>query len=358
MSTGLQAGAARHRARPHLPGEPLHQLRPGPDGLGRQRRPRRARVPLRPARTGSRSPSPSSLGAATGAGVERLLGWRLFDKSRLVLRGGDHRRLAADPPRRCWPARSRSTPADWRPTATPSRSTCGGRWAAPSSRRARSSRSSSPRRSPSALCLFLTRTRTGRAIRGAASNPDAARLAGISVRRVSLIVWVIAGSISSVAAILYAPDPARASGSATAGRGCSCAALAAALLAGMYDFRIAVAAGVGHRHHRAGDGLLHRHRRAPRPRARRRRGRRPAAARRVRCSATAAATTASSSSARCPPLPDRVRDLLAVRHAGRIGWVAPVRRRRPGAAVPRASTPRSGPCSSSSWSPSPWSAWP
>ena len=43
------------------------------------------------------------------------------------------------------------------------------------------------------LTVLLEFTSVGRQIRAAASNPDAARLCGISVRRVSLIVWGLAG---------------------------------------------------------------------------------------------------------------------------------------------------------------------
>lgn len=93
------------------------------------------------------------------------------------------------------------------------------------------------------LTLVMDRTRMGRAIRGAASNPDAARLSGVSVRRVSLLVWALAGLVSSVAAILYAPTQP-AVGFSDSGPGLLLRGLAAALLAGLLDFRIALAAGV------------------------------------------------------------------------------------------------------------------
>ena len=48
-----------------------------------------------------------------------------------------------------------------------------------------------------ALALFLGRTRHGLAIRAAAANPSAARLAGISVRRMSTAVWALAGAFSA-----------------------------------------------------------------------------------------------------------------------------------------------------------------
>jgi branched-chain amino acid transport system permease protein len=43
-------------------------------------------------------------------------------------------------------------------------------------------------------------------IRAAASNPDAARLSGVSVAKVSAITWAIAGGLSAVAAILQSPS--------------------------------------------------------------------------------------------------------------------------------------------------------
>jgi len=55
------------------------------------------------------------------------------------------------------------------------------------------------------LALFLTRTRFGLAVRAAASNPDTARVYGISPRRVSTIVWTISGVFAGATAILSAP---------------------------------------------------------------------------------------------------------------------------------------------------------
>lgn len=56
-----------------------------------------------------------------------------------------------------------------------------------------------------ALAAFFRFTAYGQAIRAAAENPDAARLAGISVRRMSTAVWIIAGGLAAVTAILLAP---------------------------------------------------------------------------------------------------------------------------------------------------------
>src|SRR5438874_2407423 len=56
-----------------------------------------------------------------------------------------------------------------------------------------------------ALAAFMRYTLLGKQIRAAANNPDAARLSGISVRRVSAVTWVLAGGLSAVSAVLQAP---------------------------------------------------------------------------------------------------------------------------------------------------------
>jgi ABC-type branched-subunit amino acid transport system ATPase component/ABC-type branched-subunit amino acid transport system permease subunit len=93
------------------------------------------------------------------------------------------------------------------------------------------------------LQLLFTRTELGRTIRAASANPEAARLAGISVRRVSMQVWAIAGLLSTFTAVLQAPDTPTIDVS-TLGPTLLVRGLAAALLAGMTDFRLALAAGV------------------------------------------------------------------------------------------------------------------
>jgi ABC-type branched-subunit amino acid transport system ATPase component/ABC-type branched-subunit amino acid transport system permease subunit len=55
------------------------------------------------------------------------------------------------------------------------------------------------------LGLFMTRTRFGLAVRASADNPDTARVYGTSPRRVSTIVWTIAGAFAAATAILTAP---------------------------------------------------------------------------------------------------------------------------------------------------------
>jgi len=55
------------------------------------------------------------------------------------------------------------------------------------------------------LALFMRYSVMGKQIRAAANNPDAARLCGISVGRVSAVTWGLAGAFSAVSAVLQAP---------------------------------------------------------------------------------------------------------------------------------------------------------
>jgi ABC-type branched-subunit amino acid transport system ATPase component/ABC-type branched-subunit amino acid transport system permease subunit len=55
------------------------------------------------------------------------------------------------------------------------------------------------------LTVFLEFTSVGKQIRAAAGNPQAARLCGVSVDRVSLITWGIAGGLSALSAVLNGP---------------------------------------------------------------------------------------------------------------------------------------------------------
>ena len=184
-----------------------------------------------------------AVGALTGAAIERLLSWRLFEKSRLallvatigvaqlallaILKGP----LKVDASRLAIKGYPEPFHLRWRVGDVV----------------LSSSQVTTIIIGPLiavGLFLFLSRTRTGRAIRGAASNPDAARLAGVSVRRISLLVWVIAGLISALAAILAAPSQPSALLSGDAGLGLLLRGLAAALIAGMADFRIAFGAGI------------------------------------------------------------------------------------------------------------------
>jgi ABC-type branched-subunit amino acid transport system ATPase component/ABC-type branched-subunit amino acid transport system permease subunit len=55
------------------------------------------------------------------------------------------------------------------------------------------------------LTYFLTRTPYGRAIQASAENPEAARLAQVRVKRVSTLVWALAGGLAVLTASLNLP---------------------------------------------------------------------------------------------------------------------------------------------------------
>jgi len=55
-----------------------------------------------------------------------------------------------------------------------------------------------------AVGLVLTRTRTGKAIRAVADNPDLARSSGIDVDRVILVVWGAGASLATLGGVLFA----------------------------------------------------------------------------------------------------------------------------------------------------------
>ncbi len=91
---------------------------------------------------------------------------------------------------------------------------------------------------------FFRFTAYGQAVRAAAENPDAARLAGISVRRVSTLVWVIAGILAAVTAILLAPKRSTFQVGAL-GPSILVRALGASLVGRMTNLPIAFGAGIG-----------------------------------------------------------------------------------------------------------------
>jgi ABC-type branched-subunit amino acid transport system permease subunit/ABC-type branched-subunit amino acid transport system ATPase component len=95
------------------------------------------------------------------------------------------------------------------------------------------------------LAWFLERSRHGVAVRAAADNPDAARVSGISVKRVSTIVWALAGGLAAVATILSAPlSGANVASTGDLGPGILLRTFAAAVLAGMASLPRAVLAAV------------------------------------------------------------------------------------------------------------------
>jgi branched-chain amino acid transport system permease protein len=94
-----------------------------------------------------------------------------------------------------------------------------------------------------ALAFFFTRSRYGVAARAASENEERARLLGCPVKRVSLVVWGIAGLLSALTAILRAPILGFQLG-ASSGPDLLLRALAAAVLARMESLPATVAAAV------------------------------------------------------------------------------------------------------------------
>ncbi len=92
--------------------------------------------------------------------------------------------------------------------------------------------------------LFLTRTSLGVAVRAAAENAERAALSGVPIRRVSLVVWVVASVLSALAAFLRGPVIGLTVGSLI-GPGLLVRALAAAVVARMQSIPVAVAASLG-----------------------------------------------------------------------------------------------------------------
>ena len=95
------------------------------------------------------------------------------------------------------------------------------------------------------LAWFLERTKLGVAVRASADNPDAARLAGIGVKRVSTLVWSLAGALGAVATVLSAPlAGANVASTAELGPAILLRALTAAVIAAMASLPIAMVAAV------------------------------------------------------------------------------------------------------------------
>jgi branched-chain amino acid transport system permease protein len=94
-----------------------------------------------------------------------------------------------------------------------------------------------------ALAFFFRFTRYGVAARATAENSERARLLGVRVSRVSLVVWGLAGLLSAITAILRAPVLGFTLG-AIAGQAIILRALAAAVIGRMESLPITVAASV------------------------------------------------------------------------------------------------------------------
>jgi branched-chain amino acid transport system permease protein len=95
------------------------------------------------------------------------------------------------------------------------------------------------------LAWFLLKTDAGVAVRGAAENTDRALLYGIPVRRLSTIVWMIAGGLATLTYLLKAPFTGVAPGVASNGPTVLLPGLAAAVVARMESLPVAFGAGIG-----------------------------------------------------------------------------------------------------------------
>jgi ABC-type branched-subunit amino acid transport system ATPase component/ABC-type branched-subunit amino acid transport system permease subunit len=95
-----------------------------------------------------------------------------------------------------------------------------------------------------ALAYFLGRTKYGTAIRASAANSDAARLSAISVKQMSTIVWVLAGLLATVTAVLVTPlRGGTAAMTSALGSSLLLRALAAALIGRMRSLPLALLGG-------------------------------------------------------------------------------------------------------------------
>ena len=94
------------------------------------------------------------------------------------------------------------------------------------------------------LAWFLNRTTVGRTVHASADNPDLARVSGISPKRISTLVWAIAGLIGTMALILVAGQGLSGSELAQLGPDTLARALVAAVLAGLASIPRAMLAGV------------------------------------------------------------------------------------------------------------------
>ncbi|HKE73790.1 MAG TPA: ATP-binding cassette domain-containing protein [Acidimicrobiales bacterium] len=93
------------------------------------------------------------------------------------------------------------------------------------------------------LGWFLLRTEAGMAVRGMAENMDRARLLGIPVNQLSLILWSVTGGVAALAVVLQAPT-AGVPLTAAAGPTILLPALAAAVVVGMRSMAGAFVAAV------------------------------------------------------------------------------------------------------------------
>jgi branched-chain amino acid transport system permease protein len=95
------------------------------------------------------------------------------------------------------------------------------------------------------LAWFLLRTDVGIAVRAAAENSDRALLLGIPIKRLSTIVWMVAGGLAALTFVLKAPFSGVVPGAVSTGPVVLLPALAAAVVARMESLPMAFAAGIG-----------------------------------------------------------------------------------------------------------------
>ena len=95
------------------------------------------------------------------------------------------------------------------------------------------------------LGWFLLKTDAGVAVRAAAENADRALLLGIPIRRLSTIVWAIAGGLTTLSFILAAPFQGVKPGALSNGPSVLLPLLAAAVVARMESLPLAFGAGIG-----------------------------------------------------------------------------------------------------------------
>lgn len=96
------------------------------------------------------------------------------------------------------------------------------------------------------LTVFLRKSRFGLALRSAAANPEAARMAGVSATRMSTLAWALGGALSAFTAILVAPTlPGGLLTAASFGPRLLMRGLTGAIIARMTNIPVALASGVG-----------------------------------------------------------------------------------------------------------------
>jgi len=91
------------------------------------------------------------------------------------------------------------------------------------------------------LSRFLRRSATGRLLRGAAENPQRAQTLGIDTERITALVWLLAGLLSSISAVLLA---AKLGSSAIEGSDYLVKALAAATVGAFVSIPLAIVGAV------------------------------------------------------------------------------------------------------------------